>query len=525
MSLFAGFMLVCHYVLVAILCVYGSHRIYHTWLAYKTEKKATLGPCDYRPSVTVQAPMFNEKFVAERIIDAIIALEYPKDKLQIQIIDDSTDDSVAIIAQKVAHYKALGYDIHHLHRTNRQGYKAGALAEAMPHVSGEFIAIFDADFIPQADFLLKSIPNFKDPNVGVVQSRWTYLNRSSNLLTRVQAVMLDAHFGVEQVARFETDAMFNFNGTAGIWRKETITDAGGWLADTLTEDIDLSYRAQMAGWKFIYLKDLESPSEIPTDMGSFKVQQHRWAKGAIQVMKKLLRPVWTSSLSLHAKTEATFHLTGNFCYMLMFIDSVFFLIPSVHIRENLGFSFLGWLDIPLFVLASASHAWFFLFSQKLLYGRMLDKLSIMPVLLATSIGLGVNNGRAVIEALAGHVTGFERTPKAGEVAGELREYKNNFTNQYKALSTRSFDYVEILLAIFYVANLIWAISKGYWVVVPFLTLFAAGFFYTGLLSLFTGRADNEGPNIAVLKDSSKPDVSAKESEINSAHNSIVKAVM
>lgn len=524
MSILAVFMLVSHYVLVAVLCVYGSHRIYHTLLARKTQKKVTLGPSNYRPYVTVQAPMFNEKFVAKRIIDALVALDYPKDKLQIQVIDDSTDDSVAIIGQEVAYYKALGYNIQHLHRTNRQGYKAGALAEAMPHVSGEFIAIFDADFIPQPDFLLKAIPNFEDPKVGVVQSRWTYLNRSSNLLTRVQGVMLDAHFGVEQVARFETDAIFNFNGTAGIWRKDAITDAGGWLADTLTEDIDLSYRAQMAGWKFIYLRDLESPSEIPTDMGSFKVQQHRWAKGAIQVMKKLLRPVWKSSLSLHAKIEATFHLTGNFCYMLMFIDSVFFLIPSVHIRESLGFNFLGWLDIPLFVLASASHAWFFLYSQKLLYGRMSDKLSIMPVLLATSIGLGVNNGRAVMEALVGHVTGFERTPKVGEIAGRSPELGNNLTSYYKALSTRAFDYVEILLAIFYVVNLIWAISKNYWVVVPFLTIFAAGFFYTGILSLLTPRAAARIKRISPLNKDVLQETGT-DTNINSETKPIVKATI
>jgi cellulose synthase/poly-beta-1,6-N-acetylglucosamine synthase-like glycosyltransferase len=481
-------MLACHYSLVAILCLYGSHRIYHTWLARMTRKTSALAPSDDRPFVTVQAPMFNEKFVAERIIDALAGLNYPKEKLQIQVIDDSNDDSAQLIARRVAHYKALGFNIQHLHRTNRQGYKAGALAEAMDQVSGEFIAIFDADFIPNPDFLLKAIPHFSDPKVGVVQSRWTYLNRDSNILTRVQGIMLDAHFGVEQVARFETDAMFNFNGTAGVWRKSTIMESGGWRADTLTEDIDLSYRAQMAGWKFIYLKDLESPSEIPADMRAFKVQQHRWAKGAIQVMKKLLLPIWKSPISLHAKIEASFHLTGNFCYMLMFIDSVFFLIPSVHIRQSLDLSLLGWLDIPLFVLASASHAWFFLYSQKLLYGRMADKLLIMPVLLATSIGLGVNNGRAVLEALAGHVTGFERTPKVGEVAGQSEKSASSLASQYKALSTRSFDYIEIMLAVFYAGNLIWAVSKGYWVVVPFLALFTSGFLYTGLMSLLSGNA-------------------------------------
>jgi len=476
--------LLIHYSLVSVLCIYGAHRVYHSFIAKRfidagreTGSRAA-PPLTSYPHVTVQAPMFNEKFVAARIINAIADLDYPKDKLHIQVIDDSTDESIEIVAERVAHYKSLGYDIDHIRRENREGYKAGALRDAMPDVKGDFIAIFDADFTPNRDFLLKTLPYFSNPKVGLVQTRWTYLNGRKNVLTRLQSVMLDAHFGIEQVTRFRLGAFFNFNGTAGIWRKATISDAGGWRSDTLTEDTDLSYRAQMKGWKFMYCPEILSPSEIPEGMGAFKIQQHRWAKGAIEVMLKLLPTIWKSDAPRKTKVEATFHLTGNISYLLMFIDSLFFLLPTVHIREQMEPSFLIWLDLPIFAFASLSHAWFFLSSQKRLYGKLTDKLMIMPALLATSIGLGVNNGRAVLEALFGYKTGFARTPKTGD---ERSDFK--FNQSYKANSRNWSTYLEIALGTLYSGFLLWAIAKSYWIVVPFLSLFAIGFFYTGILSL------------------------------------------
>jgi len=283
-----------HYVLVLILCVYGAHRIYHAMSSKRLMKDQMEERVDAKklqavpPKVTVQIPLYNEKFVVARIIDRICEFDYPRDRLQIQVIDDSTDESVALAAQRVAFHKARGMDIEHVRRENRVGYKAGALAAAMDQVTGEFIAIFDADFLPDVDFLQKTVPAFQDPEVGLVQARWGYLNGEKNTLTKLQSVMLDAHFGVEQVTRYGKDVFFNFNGTAGIWRKETIADAGGWNADTLTEDTDLSYRAQMKGWKFIYRPDIICRSEIPENMQAFKAQQHRWAKGTIEVMKKLI---------------------------------------------------------------------------------------------------------------------------------------------------------------------------------------------------------------------------------------------
>ena len=484
MSLGAIVILGAHYALVFILCLYGAHRIYHSLEARRlidklmnSDSLETSSLSNY-PSVTVQLPLYNEKFVAARIIDYAAALNYPMDRLQIQVIDDSTDETINIVSERVAYYKQLGFDIAHVRRDNRIGYKAGALADAMGAVKGEFVAIFDADFLPEKDFLIKTLPAFNTPNIGLVQSRWTYLNTTVNMLTRLQSVMLDAHFGVEQVTRYGKGVYFNFNGTAGIWRKNTIIDAGGWRTDTLTEDTDLSYRAQMKGWKFVYQPNVCCPSEIPENMRAFKVQQHRWAKGTIEVMKKLLLTIWASKIPFRNKAEATLHLTANLTYLLMFIDSLFFLLPTVHIRQQMEPNILAWLDIPIFTFASLSHAYFFLSGQKRLHGKITDKLIIMPALLATSIGLGVNNGRAVIEALIGYKTGFERTPKTGGNINKLA-----LKQSYKTHSEISATFVELSLALLYSAFLIWALAKSYWIVVPFLILFALGFFYTSLLSL------------------------------------------
>jgi len=492
-SLFAAFILGIHYILVSVLCLYGAHRIYHSLVAkrlmgkVKREQSLIKPDPSFQPVVTLQIPLYNEKFVAARIIDQVTKFDYPIDKLQIQVIDDSSDECVQIVAERVAHYKSLGFDINHVRRSNRQGYKAGALADAMKDVKGEFIAIFDADFIPETDFLTKTLPHFKDAKTGLVQSRWSYLNTKTNMLTRLQSVMLDAHFGVEQVTRYGKDVYFNFNGTAGIWRKAAIMDAGGWKADTLTEDTDLSYRAQLRGWRFIYCPDIFCPSEIPESMTAFKVQQHRWAKGTIEVMKKLLPTIWKSNVPFRKKAEASLHLTANITYLLMFVDSLFFLLPTVHIRQQMDPNLLAWLDLPIFAFASLSHAYFFLSGQKRLYGKVLDKLFVLPALLATSIGLGVNNGRAVIEALIGYKTGFARTPKIGSAG-----VQKALNNSYKTHSENWATAFELCLGLLYAGFLAWALYKTYWIVTPFLALFAIGFFYTSILSLKESRIQAKG---------------------------------
>ena len=482
--------LLAHYLIIAVLCLFGAHRLYLTFIAFRAKKRISsydvkddnaFWSANAVPRVTVQAPVFNEKFVVSRLIDALARLEYPADRLQIQIVDDSTDESVDIAAAAIRVHQERGVNIAHVRREYRQGYKAGALQDALNGATGDYIAIFDADFLPDPDFLRRTIPTIAgDPAVGMVQTRWRHLNIGTNLLTRVQSIILDAHFAIEQVARYAVGAYFNFNGTGGVWRKAAIADAGGWRADTLTEDLDLSYRAQMKGWRFVYLRDVSCPSELPRDMRAFKTQQHRWAKGAIEVMKKLLADIWRRKAPLKVKLEATFHLTSNISYALMLFDAIFLMLPAIYLRMQGGWSVLTWIDIPLFFLASVSHAFFFMASQKILYGTYVDKLTLLPGLLATSIGLSVNNGRAVLEAAFGYVTGFVRTPKTGDMARALNSEKPpglSVGGAYHALTARWAGALELMLGSLYAASFFWILSLGYWIAAPFLALFALGFFF------------------------------------------------
>ncbi len=483
MDILASIILAGHFSLLLLLCFYGAHRVHLSILAKRLYKpKAPKYHFDELPIVTVQLPVFNEKFVVERLINTIAALDYPSDKLQIQILDDSTDETKDLIAEKVAFHKESGVWIDHIHRTDRRGFKAGALAEAMHLVKGEFIAIFDADFVPNTDLLTRAIHHLADPAVGMVQTRWEHLNRDFSLLTRAQAIMLDAHFVIEQVARDQSGAFFNFNGTAGIWRKIAIEDAGGWQADTITEDLDLSYRAQLKGWKFSYLRDIGCPSELPVNMNAFKSQQHRWAKGAIEVMKKMLVTIWKAPISKGKKIEATLHLTSNLSYMLMLIDSLLFLLPSIFIAGQDRLALALWIDLPLFALATLSHLFFFMMGQKLFFGRVLDKLIYLPLLMAIAIGLSINNGRAVLEALFGHRSAFVRTPKLGDAAIDKTATPKQQTT-YASVISRWGDMIEMALGLFYAVFLGLAVYNELWMVIPFLTIFTAGFFFAGTESI------------------------------------------
>ena len=484
-----------HFGLLFLLCIYGAHRLVLTWQALHGPRSNTTPawPTDTQgiaaqlPIITVQLPVFNEKFVVERLIDAVAALNYPADRLQIQVLDDSTDDTVGLAAARVARHRARGCWIEHLHRTDRTGYKAGALAAAMPSAKGELIAIFDADFLPSPDLLRDAIGPFSDPTVGMVQTRWAHLNRHYSTLTEVQAIMLDAHFAIDQPARCQTGVFFNFNGTAGIWRAQAISDAGGWHWDTITEDLDLSYRAQLRGWRFVYLQQVACPSELPVEMNAFKSQQHRWAKGAIQVMKKTLPLVWRAPLPLRHKLEATLHLSSNLAYLLMLIHSGVFLLPSILVRQDTGWlDTLWWIDLPLLLLATGSHLLFFLVGQRRLFGSLKQRWVYVPALLATAVGLGLNNGRAVLEALLGRESAFIRTPKLGEHA---------LCNRGMAARPRSYaqrlpgyELFEVALALLFAVYTVWAIALGQWTLTPFLLLFVWGLLFSGVQSLRERRA-------------------------------------
>lgn len=479
MGVLAVAVLAAHYGLLGLLALYGAHRLLATAIACLRYRPAAAPPGaeGLAPHVTVQLPLYNERFVAERLIRAAAALDYPRELLDIQVLDDSSDQTVAIVARLTEELAKAGLRIRHIRRPDRVGFKAGALAHGAEQAEGELIAIFDADFVPPPDYLRRIVPHFADPAVGMAQARWGHLNRGASLLTRVQAILLDAHFAIEQPARYASGAFFNFNGTAGVWRAQAIADAGGWQGDTLTEDLDLSYRAQLAGWRFVYLRELECPGELPGDMNAFKSQQHRWSKGAIEVMRKLLGRVWRAPQPLARKLEATAHLTSNLAYLLLFVSSVLLLPPSILLRLHYDLNGLWWLDVPLLALSTFSHLFFFLMGQKLLQRSFLRASLFAPALLATSVGLALNNGRAVLEGLLGHVSEFVRTPKQGDAAGARG------CGGYRAAMSRWSERAELALGLFYAYLAAWSASLSLWSVTPFMVLFSLGFFYSGLSSL------------------------------------------
>jgi cellulose synthase/poly-beta-1,6-N-acetylglucosamine synthase-like glycosyltransferase len=474
-------LLVVHYGVLLLLGLYGLHRLYLTVVVVVGRNRPIdphiPGGFQTLPVVTVQLPVFNERHVIERLIDAAAALDYPHDRLHIQVLDDSTDETTELAAARVRHHAAAGLRIDHVRRPDRSGFKAGALAWGLDRTDGEFVLILDADFVPGPDFLRLALPPLADPAVGMVQARWSYLNREHSLLTRTQAMLLDAHFAIEQTARARRGVFFNFNGTAGIWRAEAIRDAGGWRADTLTEDLDLSYRAQLRGWRFAYRDDLTCPSELPTDINALKTQQHRWAKGAIEVMRALLPRVWATRLPFTTKVEASFHLTSNLAYLLLLIDSLFLVVPTIVVRERYDLDILLWLDLPLFALATLSHIGFFLAGQARVHSGVGGQIGTAFALMAMLIGLCFNNGRAVAEALAGRRSPFVRTPKQGDAA------VSRAGARYSPARTPVYERIEILLGLAYGVCVVWAVDQGYWVGAPFPALFAVMFLMVGVGSM------------------------------------------
>jgi cellulose synthase/poly-beta-1,6-N-acetylglucosamine synthase-like glycosyltransferase len=476
--------LATYFFVLVILAVYGWHRYYLVYLYMKNkDRHPTPMGMETLPKVTVQLPIYNEMYVADRLIDAVCEMNYPRELLEVQVLDDSTDETRIVAERAVMRNAANGIDITYLHRTDRTGYKAGALAAGLKQAKGEFIAIFDADFIPTRDFLERTVPYFGDARIAMVQARWGHINQDYSLLTKIQSILLDAHFVLEHGGRNRGGCFFNFNGTAGIWRRTAIADAGGWQHDTLTEDLDLSYRAQLRGWKFIFLPDLVAPAEVPVEMNSFKSQQHRWAKGSIQTCRKLLPKILRANLPLGVKAEAFFHLTANFNYPLMCVLSVL-LGPSMAIRYSMGWYEMLLIDAPLFFAATASVANFYMVCQRELHTDWVKRLKYLPFLMSVGIGLTVNNTRAVFEALFNQQSEFARTPKyriegrADEWIG--KKYRQSFVIQ---------PMIELGLGLYFTATVFYALGNGLYATVPFLMLFQIGFLYMGLLSVIQQFAD------------------------------------
>lgn len=472
--------LIFYLISLLVLFGFGMHGLVLLYYYHKTQK---IQPPKYDlpeelPRVTVQLPIYNEVYVVERLIRHVCNFDYPKGKLEVQVLDDSTDETQELAQCLVQEYRQKGFDIHYIHRNNREGFKAGALRYGLELATGEFIAIFDADFTPQPDFILKTIPYFQNPEVGMVQTRWGHINEDYSILTRSAALSLDAHFVLEQQVRNKAGFFINFNGTAGIWRKETIMNAGNWQPDTLTEDLDLSYRAQLKGWKFVFLNDVVSPAELPADINALKTQQFRWTKGAVETAKKILPLLLKAKLPLKVKLEGFVHLTSNIVFPFILIVATLN-VPLVIIKNSVEGIDLYYNMMSIFVLASIASFLFYLFSQKAIHLDWRYRILFFPVFLAGSMGFAINNTKAVIEALMGKKSGFARTPKY-RIVSSKDDWRFKKYVQKKINST---VFLEILLSIYYIFGIGISIYYLEIAAIPFQLLFLLGFGTVGYMSI------------------------------------------
>jgi cellulose synthase/poly-beta-1,6-N-acetylglucosamine synthase-like glycosyltransferase len=468
--------------------LYSLGQLHLTWIYLSVRKKGSQPPpiMNEFPLVTIQLPVYNEKYVVERLLDSVNKLDYPKDKIEIQVLDDSTDETTGIIAHKLEELKLSGWAVHHIHRNNRIGFKAGALAHGLTLATGDFIAIFDADFTPAPGFLKWTLPYFEDKSIGVVQTRWGHNNRDHSLLTRLQAFGLDAHFSIEQTARNAAGSFINFNGTCGVWRTTCIKDAGGWSADTLTEDLDLSYRAQLKGWKFKYVQQIETPGELPVIMPAIKSQQYRWNKGGAETARKIFGTVLRSSLPLKNKIHAFFHLFNSSVFVALLVAALLS-VPMLYIKQqypqaawlfNMGVVFIvGFLSIAIFYWVSARqfyplHTW-----KKF--------LALFPGFIIVSMGLAWHNGVAVLEGLMGRKTPFIRTPKFN-----LQQNKTWLGNSYVKVPFKPEIVIEGLLSLYFIFGM-WL--GWYWrdgALIFFHAMLATGFgsvFFFSVKPVFHGK--------------------------------------
>ncbi len=470
--------LILYFSLLGLLCLFGIHLY---WLLFLYHRHHQAKPSKPRlagyPKVTVQLPLYNEKRVARRLIEAVASFHWPKDKLEIQVLDDSTDETTELVSDVVGELSALGHDVKLIHRNCRDEYKAGALANGLLTASGEFIAVFDADNIPPKDFLLESLPYFIDDSVGMVQARWDFVNREQSLLCRAQALFLDSHFGIEQLARSRGGLLLNFNGSAGIWRKRAIDESGGWSGRTLTEDLELSFRAQLVGWRFIYLDDLLVPTELPASVRGFRSQQYRWAKGAVETALLMLPTIWRAVLPLKQKVAATMHLTHKFINLVM-VALALTLVPALYIRLEGGMEKLFLIDLPIFLLGAGSMSLFYgvSFRRANKNPRLKDML-ILPFLTSLGVALAVNNTRAVISALLGRRSEFVRTPKTGVE----RQSSEALPRAYRLRRDGSV-HIEAALALYATFSVVAALSLHLYFTAPFLATFAIGYSYLSFLN-------------------------------------------
>jgi cellulose synthase/poly-beta-1,6-N-acetylglucosamine synthase-like glycosyltransferase len=472
--------LILNIYLIALLVV-GLFSLESLYLSYKYWQRgkkiySNISP-DYEPLVTVQLPIYNELYVAERLIQSVCEMDYPRDRIQIQVLDDSSDHTSQICQEQVTKFRNKGFDIELIQRKKRSGFKAGALKEGISSAKGELIAIFDADFLPNPDFLKNTVHLFTDTKVGMVQTRWDHLNEEYSMLTRAQAFGLAGHFIVEQNGRNSSGLFMNFNGTAGIWRKACIHDAGNWQADTLTEDLDLSYRAQIKGWRFVFLNEVVTPSELPAEINALKSQQYRWTKGAVETARKILPMLWKSKLPFTIKFHSTLHLTNNLVYPFILILALLNL-PLILIKNQIPESRHYFAIFAFFVVSFGASFLFYALSQRSLYKDWKKRMLLFPLFMSGSMGFSINNSRAVIQALFKIRTPFIRTPKY-----ELIGKKGSFFGKKYGISLDSTVIIEFLMAIYSCTGLVIAVSYFELGIIPFMFMFSAGFFLISYLSI------------------------------------------
>ena len=432
------------------------------------------------PRVTIQLPIYNERYVVKRLIKAVCKIDYPADLLEVQVLDDSTDDTVEIAGATIKEMKARGVDIVHVRRDNRSGFKAGALKEGLTTAKGELIAVFDADFIPNRDFLKESVPYFINPQIGMLQIRWGHINSDYSLLTRAQSIGIDGHFGIEQASRAWSGFFMNFNGTAGVWRKITIQEAGGWHADTLTEDLDLSYRAQLKGWKLMFAPQVVCPAEIPVTINAFKSQQHRWAKGSIQTAKKNLGKLFKSDLPWLIKIQAFLHLTHYMVHPMMLLV-VLTSIPMLYTHWYFDNPAYPIMIFTLLCLATFGPSSLYLFSQRVLYRNWKSRIKYLPFLMCLGTGIAVNNTKAILEALFDIKSGFIRTPKYG-----IQDKGESWRSKRYVIPLTSISILEFFLGIYSLTGLLMFLFFSKYLISPFLFIYTSGFFYVFFLSVKHG---------------------------------------
>jgi len=484
--------LVIYLFALASLFTYGMN-CYLLMLCYRLKRSRALWQHDeikenfYRihpaknwPRVTIQLPIFNERYVVQRLVESVRRFDYPKELLEIQLLDDSTDDTRDIATALAAQIKDQGFDIQYIHRDNRSGFKAGALKEGLKTAGGELVAIFDADFVPHPEFLKETIPYFADPQVGMIQTRWGHINSDYSLLTRAQSIGIDGHFGVEQAARAWSGFFMNFNGTAGIWRKKTIEDAGGWHADTLTEDLDLSYRTQLKGWKLKFVTEVVCPAEVPVTITAFKSQQFRWAKGSIQTARKNLGKLFKSDVPLLVKIQAFLHLTHYMVHPMMLLV-VLTSIPMLYSQWFFKSLSLPILIFTLLCLATFGPSSMYLFSQRILYRDWKTRIKFLPFLMCLGTGIAVNNTRAVLEAFLNIKSDFVRTPKYG-----IKKQKDTWRGKSYSIPLSAVSILEFVLGIYSLTGLLLFLFVSKYLVSPFLLIYTAGFFYVFFLSVKHG---------------------------------------